>query len=132
MGLEKFGPEHVFKPYLKPLSGAPEIGFRSGLNKFDDPNFPKSYPKPYLEKPGRVPGQTYRGLKYIIYVFYIFAVGPKNAKCPRMGRIIGLRRCFLVQPELLFEPGPFPELPGPAVGPKGPKIDQKPGAGFII
>ncbi len=26
----------------------------------------------------------------------------------------------------------FPELPGPALGPKGPKISQKLGAGFII
>ncbi len=31
----------------------------------------------------------------------------------------------------LFEPGPLPGLPGPTVGPKGPKIDQKPRAGFI-
>ncbi len=38
----------------------------------------------------------------------------------------------MVQPALFFEPGPFPGLPGPAVGPKGPKIIQKPGAGFII
>ncbi len=38
----------------------------------------------------------------------------------------------MVQPSLFFEPRPFPGLPGPAVGPKGPKLDQKPGAGFII
>ncbi len=33
---------------------------------------------------------------------------------------------------IIFEPEPFPRLPGPAVGPKGPKIGQKPGAGIII
>ncbi len=33
---------------------------------------------------------------------------------------------------LFVEPGLFPELPGPAVGPKGPKISQKTGAGFIM
>ncbi len=49
-----------------------------------------------------------------------------------MGLIIGLRGRLLVQPALFFEPGPFPELPGPAVGPNGPKIGQKPGAGFIM
>ncbi len=37
-----------------------------------------------------------------------------------------------VQPALFFEPGPFPWLPGPAAGPKGPKIGQKSGAGFSI
>ncbi len=30
-----------------------------------------------------------------------------------------------MQPVLFFEPGPFPGLSGPAVGPKGPKIGQK-------
>ncbi len=39
---------------------------------------------------------------------------------------------YLYLPALFFEPGPFPELPGPAVGPKGPKIGQKSGAGFIF
>ena len=38
----------------------------------------------------------------------------------------------MVQPALLFEPGPFPGLPGPAVGPKGPKIGKKTGADHII
>ncbi len=38
----------------------------------------------------------------------------------------------MVQPAVFLEPGSFPELPGPAVGPKGPKIGQKPDAGFII
>ncbi len=38
----------------------------------------------------------------------------------------------MVRPALLFEPGPFPALPGPAVGPKGPKIGQKPVAKSII
>ena len=38
----------------------------------------------------------------------------------------------MMQPALCFEPGTFPGLPGPAVGPQGPKIGQKPGAGFII
>ncbi len=38
----------------------------------------------------------------------------------------------MVQPALFSEPEPFPRLPGPAVGPKGPKIGQKPGARFII
>ncbi len=33
---------------------------------------------------------------------------------------------------LFFEPGPFPGLPGPALGPEGPKIDRKSGAGFIV
>ena len=33
---------------------------------------------------------------------------------------------------MFFAPGPFPGLPGLAVGPKEPKIGQKPGAGFII
>ncbi len=37
-----------------------------------------------------------------------------------------------MQPVLCFEPEPVPKLPGPAVGPNGPKICQKPGAGFII
>ncbi len=37
-----------------------------------------------------------------------------------------------MQPALFIEPGLFPGLPGPAVGPKGPKICQKPGAGFMI
>ena len=32
----------------------------------------------------------------------------------------------------IFEPEPVPRLPGPAVGPEGPKIGQKPGAGFIV
>ena len=39
----------------------------------------------------------------------------------RMRLRIGLRGCFSVQPALLFEPGPFPGLPGPAGGPEGPK-----------
>ncbi len=38
----------------------------------------------------------------------------------------------MAQAALSFEPGPFPGLPRPAVGPKGPKIGQKSGAGFII
>ncbi len=38
----------------------------------------------------------------------------------------------MAQPALSFEPEPVPRLPGPAVGPKGPKICQKPGAGFTI
>ncbi len=59
--------------------------------------------------------------------FCLFAVGPKNAKCPRMGLRIGLRGGFVAQPALFFEPGPFPGLPGPAVGPKGPKIGLNPG-----
>ncbi len=59
-------------------------------------------------------------------------VGPKNTKYPGMGLRIGLRVWFLVQPALFFEPEPFPRFPGPAVGPKGPNIGQKPGAGFII
>ncbi len=37
-----------------------------------------------------------------------------------------------MQLALFFEPEPVPGLPGPAVGPKGPQIDQKPGAGFTI
>ncbi len=49
-----------------------------------------------------------------------------------MGLGIGLRGRFLVQPALLFEPGPFPGLPGPVVGPKGPQIGKETGAGFII
>ncbi len=32
-----------------------------------------------------------------------------------------------MQPALIFEPEPVPRLPGPAVGPKGPKIGQNPG-----
>ncbi len=48
------------------------------------------------------------------------------------GLVFGLRGSFLVQLALLLELGPFPGLPGPAVGPKGPKIGLKPGAGFII
>ncbi len=36
-----------------------------------------------------------------------------------------------MQAALFFEPGLYPRLPGPAGGPKGPKIGQKPGAGFI-
>ncbi len=38
----------------------------------------------------------------------------------------------MVQSALFFEPEPVPSLPGPAVGPKEPKIGQKPRAGFII
>ncbi len=38
----------------------------------------------------------------------------------------------MVQPALSFEPETVPGLPGPAVGPKGPKIGQKPEAGFIM
>ena len=38
----------------------------------------------------------------------------------------------MAEPALCFEPEPVLELPGPAVGPKGPKIGQEPGAGFII
>ncbi len=41
----------------------------------------------------------------------------------------------MVQPASYLEPGQFPGLPGlpgPAVGPKGPKIGQEPGAKFII
>ncbi len=37
-----------------------------------------------------------------------------------------------MQPALFCEPGLFPGLPGPAVGPKGPEIGRKPGAIFII
>ncbi len=33
-----------------------------------------------------------------------------------------------MQPAMFFEPEPVPGLPGPAGGPKGPKIGQKPGA----
>ncbi len=33
---------------------------------------------------------------------------------------------------LFCEPEPVPRLPGPAAGPKGPKLCQKHGAGFII
>ena len=33
---------------------------------------------------------------------------------------------------MFFEPGPFPGLPGLALGPKGPKIGHKPGAEFIM
>ncbi len=35
-------------------------------------------------------------------------------------------------PALSFEPEPVQGLPGPAMGPKRPKIGQKTGAGFII
>ncbi len=38
----------------------------------------------------------------------------------------------MVQPALSLEPEPVPRLAWPAVGPKGPKIGQKPGAGYII
>ncbi len=38
----------------------------------------------------------------------------------------------MVQTALFFEPELVPRLRGPAVGPKGPEIGQKPGAGFII
>ncbi len=38
----------------------------------------------------------------------------------------------MVQPALFVEPEPVPRLPEPAVGPKGPKIGQKPGAKFIV
>ncbi len=62
--------------------------------------------------------------------FYIFAVGPKNTRYPRMGLRIGLRGSCLVQPALFFEPGPFPGLPGPAVGPKGPDLSFYPPEGL--
>ncbi len=39
----RFGPENLFKPYLKPISGA-------GLMKLSRPNFPTPHPKPYLER----------------------------------------------------------------------------------
>ncbi len=39
-----------------------------------------------------------------------------------------------MQPALFFEPMPVPRLPGPAVGPKGPKIGKKkrPDSSFIL
>jgi hypothetical protein len=37
---------------------------------------------------------------------YPFAVCPNNAKCPRMGIIIGVRDCFVAQRALFFKPGP--------------------------
>ncbi len=49
-----------------------------------------------------------------------------------MGLRLGLRGSCLVQLALFLKLGPFPGLPGPAVGPQGLKIGLKPGAGFII
>ncbi len=37
------------KPYLKLISGVPEIGFIYGLNKFSGPNSPNPYLKLYFE-----------------------------------------------------------------------------------
>jgi hypothetical protein len=45
----QFGPDNVFKPYSKPISGVPEIGFEQFLSKFSGPLLPKPYPKSYLE-----------------------------------------------------------------------------------
>ncbi len=50
-GLGKFGPETLFKQYLKLISGVPETVFRQCLNKFSGPNFPHPYSKPYLKNP---------------------------------------------------------------------------------
>ena len=52
--LGKFGPQNLFKPDLKTISGAPEIGIWWGL-KFSGPNFPKPCPKPNLENPVEYP-----------------------------------------------------------------------------
>ncbi len=72
-------------------------------------------------------GQTMRGLKFIMYIFLSSCGRSQNKKCSRMGLRIGFWGCFLVQPALFSEPGPFPRLPEPAVGPKGPKIGHNPG-----
>ncbi len=60
----KFGPENLFKPHLKPISGVPEIGFRKGLNTFSDPNFSKPYPKAYLENLVEYPTCPLHGTSY--------------------------------------------------------------------
>jgi hypothetical protein len=57
--------------------------------------------------------------------FYIFAVGPKNTKCPRMGLIIGLRGRFAVKPALFLEPEPVPGAPGARRGPQGAENRSK-------
>ncbi len=38
----------------------------------------------------------------------------------------------MAHPALFFEPEPVPRLPEPALGPEGPKIGQKPGAGAKV
>jgi hypothetical protein len=65
--------------------------------------------------------------------FYLFAVGPKNIRNDHEWDLDLLSGadcwCNL---HYFCEPGPFPGLPGRAVGTQGPKIGQKPRAGFII
>ncbi len=61
------------------------------------------------------------GLKFIIYRFVLLRSVPKKTQCQRMGAD------SVAQPALFFEPGLFPGLPGPAVGPNGPEIGKKTG-----
>ena len=76
--LGKLRPEHLFKPYMKPLSGTPEIGFRYGLNKFSGPNFPKPYPKPYLDKSVENPPCPLRGRLRVRYGDVSKVSGPRS------------------------------------------------------
>ncbi len=59
--LGKFGPENLLKPYLKPISGTPEKGFRNGLNNFSSQNLPKPIQNPISKNPVEYPPCPLRG-----------------------------------------------------------------------
>ncbi len=59
-------------------------------------------------------------------MFYLFAAGTKNAEYQRTGLRMVPGADFDAT-GTIFEPEPVPRLPGPAVGPKGPKSVKNPG-----
>ncbi len=59
-------------------------------------------------------GQTLRGLKFIIYLFYLVAVGPKNTKCLELVSGSGFGATCTI-----FRAGAVPGAPGARRGPQG-------------
>ncbi len=74
---------------------------------------------------------TFGGLRLTIYIFILLRPAPKTQSTHERALELVSGADFR-RNQHFVEPEPVPGLPGPAVAPKGPKIGQNPGAGFII